>query len=313
MTTRPQFGPAVEICAAADGRPAEWVQLFPAGPAIAARDGRGWTLDAATVAAAFDAPVAVDIEHATQVKGAQGEAAPAVGWIEAVEARAGALWGRVAWLSEGAELVGRRAYRFLSPAFTHDASRRIGRLVSAGLTNTPALRMAALAREDHSMDLTRLRQALGLAEDAGPEEMEARAAELAARPATERVDMARFAPRADLEQALARAAVAEGRLAEQARERLDAEIAEAVDGAVKAGKIAPVSRDFYVDACRADGGLEKFRAMVAKAPALVTPADPAPKPSGPGADGLTPEDVTVATAMGIDRAEFAKLKTEGAA
>lgn len=315
MTTRTLIGMPVQLCsdaASATGAAPEWIQLFPAGPRLLARDGRSWAFDADAVVAAFEAPVPVDYEHASEIKPLVGDPAPAVGWVEALAARDGAVWGRVAWLAEGAEKVASRAYRFCSPAFLrHPVTGAVTRLRSVGLTNTPALRLPALAREDHAMELTRLEKSLGLAEGASPEEMEARAAELAARPEAAAVDMARFAPRADLDQALARAAAAEGRLADLAREQADAEIAAAVDAAVKDGKIAPVSRDFYVDACRADGGLEKFRAMVAKAPALIARVDPAAPPA-PASDRLTAEDVAVCSALGIERAEFARLKTEEA-
>ena len=71
------------------------------------------------------------------------------GWIAALEARNGALWGKVEWTERGREAgTTSREYRYLSPVFLHskDSPQRILQLLSAGLTNSPNLRMTALNR-----------------------------------------------------------------------------------------------------------------------------------------------------------------------
>jgi len=314
--------------AAEDGAAPAWVQLTP-GSAMAARDGRFWRLSSpdAVIAAfrAHGADLPVDMEHATQIRGASGEAAPAVGWIKEIVARAAggasdagaALWARVEWLDAGRKAVASRAYRYLSPAFTWDkATGEVTAIVSAALTNTPALRMAALSRAEKEtpMDLSRLAKAADLPETASLPEIEvAVCAMKQMRDRADAPDMAKFAPRADVEQALARAQAAEAALKARDDADLTARIAAAVDGAVEAGKIAPAARGFYVDACRAEGGLDKFVAMVAASPALVASATPAAKPDGgAGFGALTAEDLAVCAALGIDKADFAKLKGEAA-
>jgi len=309
-TARSQ-GEGIRIAAARDGAP-DWVQLMPAGQ-IVARDGRRWRLsDPAAVVAAFasnGADLPVDLEHATQIKGAAGEAAPAVGWIRAMEVRDGAIFARVDWTEAGREAVASRAYRYISPAFASSKSTgEITAIFSAGLTNTPALRLAALSRkkEDDDMDLSRFALAAGLPATAGEAEIEAAIAALRRHDTT---DLARFAPRADLDQALARAGTAEAEIARIREEAATAAIDAALDAAIEAGKIAPASREFYVHACRAEGGLAKFEAMIASAPAIVAPAD-RPKKAPQSSDGLTPEDIATCAAMGIDRAEFARARAE---
>lgn len=315
-------GAGLALAATEDGAAPEWVQLTP-GRTMAARDGRFWRLSSpdAVIAAfrSYGADLPVDMEHATQIKGASGEAAPAVGWIKEIVARAAdegaALWARVEWLEAGRKAVAGRAYRYLSPAFTWDkATGEVQAIVSAALTNTPALRMAALSRAEKEtrMDLSRLAKAAELPETASLPEIEvAVCAMKAMRDRVDAPDMAKFAPRADVEQALARAEAAEAALKARDAAELDARIGAAVDAAVEAGKIAPAARGFYLDACRAEGGLDKFAAMVAASPVLVTPATPAQKPEG-GAGALTAEDVAVCAALGIDKTAFAKLKGETA-
>lgn len=136
----------------ADGETPEWVQLIPAGPGIRGVDGRVWTMsDADKVVGTFrnrGIELPIDIEHSTQVKGARGEEAPAVGWIHDMEARATGLWGKVKWNTKGEALLRERAYRYLSPVFS--AGKRTGavtRMVSAALTNNPNLDLVALNRE----------------------------------------------------------------------------------------------------------------------------------------------------------------------
>lgn len=140
---------------ASSGAPApEWVQMFPAPDAktkkIAARDGRVFKLsDPSAFVASFNAQkhdVPFDLEHASEIKAPNGDPAPASGWITELQERGGEVWARVEWTSDGAEAVQSRKYRYASPAFNTDRkSGEITTLVSAGLTNRPALNMPALA------------------------------------------------------------------------------------------------------------------------------------------------------------------------
>jgi phage I-like protein len=61
-----------------------------------------------------------------------------------------------------------KAYRFISPVFTHDVAGNVTGLLRASLTNTPNLRgMAALHQAETNMDLlAQLRKLLGLPDDA---------------------------------------------------------------------------------------------------------------------------------------------------
>lgn len=108
-----------ELASTDQGAPA-WIELFPAGPRIDARDGRTFYANTAAVLAAFQAnrgPLPIDYEHGQDLLAARGEAAPAAGWIVAVEDRNGAVWGQVEWTARAAQMIAAREYRFLSPAF----------------------------------------------------------------------------------------------------------------------------------------------------------------------------------------------------
>lgn len=91
----------------------------------------------------------------------------------------------------------------------------------------------------------------------------------------------KFVPRADYDAAVARAANAEQKIADQAKTEMETAINAEVDAALKAGKITPATAEYHKANCRADGGLDRFRAFVAAAPVIG---------DGSGLDGKKPGD-----------------------
>jgi len=134
------------------GPPPDWVELVPAGPEVVGVDGRRWVNDTPQgIVATFQQrgrPMVIDWEHATEHRASQGLDAPAAGWIDRMEVRAGAIWGHVQeWTARARQQLTERAYRFLSPVFQFEkVSGRIVNITSAALTNTPNLTLAALNR-----------------------------------------------------------------------------------------------------------------------------------------------------------------------
>jgi len=286
------------------------------GGYVAARAGHGGF-------GANGADLPIDHEHATEVAAPHGRPAPAVGWIVALEARDGAVWGRVSWTDEGRRAVAAREYRYISPVFHFDReSGEVLSLASAGLTNQPALRLPALARRqgdggdpnrppetEDPMIPSAICRALDLQEGAAePLVLEAiqrlKTEKAAARAAAEAPPLDRFVPRADHDRARARIAELEAAEAARAAATVEAE----VDAAVQAGKITPAGRDFYLAACRAEGGLERFRAFVASAPEMGGRAGGLDKAPGKGAGVLTEDEKAACRAVGWSEADFATWK-----
>ena len=147
----------------------KWVQLVPGGT-FSGDDGRGpyHLEDASAVIAASLKPgdkLVFDQDHATDRSLVSGIPAPARGWITALQARDGGIWGQVEWTEEGKRLLTSKEYRGVSPVFSHDkTSGRVLRVLRASLTNAPNLPVATLhAKDPTHMDLiTQLRTALGL-------------------------------------------------------------------------------------------------------------------------------------------------------
>lgn len=306
------------LALAADGGAPEWVQLMPAGPAIQGRDGRAWTMpDAAALAARSRTPFAFDWEHGQDLRAPAGEAAPAAGWVEALDVRDGQVWGRVEWTERARSAISAREYRFVSPAFLFSPDGQVVELIGAALVNRPNFDMAALNSRTETPMLKALLAALGLPETAT--EADAVAAlnrqrdELkTALNASATPPLEKFVPRADYDAALNRATAAEAALADQAKAAHEARVQAAIDGALKAGKIAPASKDFYLATCRTAEGFVAFEGFLAAAPSVFGVSDVETR-SGAAATALNAEQKAAAKAMGIGEAEFVKFVAAQAA
>lgn len=304
-----------------EGAVPDWVQLTPQGPHLPSRDGRSWSLPdpdavvqayAARAASGMEAPV--DFEHATHVKGDKGERADAIGWVKELANRDGALWGRIDWTETGRAAIASRGYRYLSPGFFFAGPQRVvSRLASVGLTNLPNFDLPALNREtseteNDPMDPAVL-EALGLTPTAtaaeavlainGLKSAEQLALNRAATP-----DPENFVPKADHQLALNR--ITEFETAEKGRAEQAA--VEAVDAAVTEGKIAPASRDYHLATCRAEGGLERFRAFVATQPVIAAPSDLGKKDPGAKPGQLNAEELAVCRQLGMSVEDFAAAR-----
>ncbi len=171
-------GVGAEIAFNAAGGVPEWIMVVPAGKdgLIETVDGRGpyRVSDVAQLLQrslhAAGGRLALDENHSTDLAAPNGGPSPARGWIIELQPRDGAIYGRVDWSASGSELMTEKAYRYISPVFTHDKAGNILALLRASLTNTPNLiGMAALnSQTENDMDLLQqLRTVLGLGDDAG--------------------------------------------------------------------------------------------------------------------------------------------------
>lgn len=178
------------------------IQLLPLGT-FSGRDGRGpYTVaDAAAIIAhskalAPDGQLPVDYGHEMELGDAGARAA---GWITDITLEDDGIYGAVSWTAAAAKSISDREFRFISPAFAHDAAGNVLALISAALTNKPnldlqslnthnsrAVRQSSTTQENHTMQkslLERLRESFGLAADATEETVVAHSSALAAREA----------------------------------------------------------------------------------------------------------------------------------
>lgn len=300
-----------------DGAPIapEWVQLIPAGE-FAGRDGRGpYLLDVEAVLAAFakggiDLPI--DYDHQTLDADAKAGPVPAAGWIKELQAREGALWGRVEWTPRAADLIAAREYRFLSPVFRHDKQGRVLSLEGAGLTHYPNLDLDPVAHtKGEPMDddiIERLRYLLNLPTLATPQEIVAELEKLVARlneaeataAQARHPDPAQWVPMAQHKAVADELARLQAEVSAQKAEGL-------VSAAMRAGKLAPALKDWAMDYASRDP--QGFAAWTEKAPVILPPdGEPAAHRAAHDADTLSEEDRIACALLGMSEADFAAHK-----
>jgi phage I-like protein len=310
-----------------EGEIPERIMIVPSGAVVKGRDNREWkNPDPERVALNSNVRLSalpVDENHSTDLSAPKGGSSPAFGWMKNLCAdEAGALWADVEWTKRGREALAQKEYRFISPVFLHNEKGEINCVLRAALTNSPNLNLPALNSErlenmntEVSMN-KELLAALGLPETATEADALAavkslNAAKTAAAPQTDKttVDLAAYAPRADLNAMEERAVAAEKQLADLNAVQLKKDAEAAVDEAVKNRKIAPASKAEYLALCATKEGLESFKKIAAASPAIVSEGAQAPEgaPPAAGSVSLNAEQTQLAAAMGYTPEEFQKI------
>ena len=305
----------------------EKIQLLPAGDYVAGRDGRRWTKRSAEAIAQksneYLPQHIIDENHATDLKAPKGEGSPAMGWFNNIRAGDdGSIWADAVWTARGKAALENQEYRYISPVFKVGQDGEIEVLMRAALTNSPNLELPALNStrtepadnpvKENAMN-KEICAALGLAETATENDVLAAITALKTQAnSAQTVDLAAYAPRADLAQMEARAVQAERALAEMNAAQLKAKAIAAVEKAVADRKIAPASKEAYIAMCATEEGLSNFSKIMESSPALI-PAGASGAAGTPPASSeaeLNAEDETFCKAMGYTKEEWLKIKGE---
>ncbi|MBQ9206869.1 MAG: hypothetical protein IJ158_09170 [Treponema sp.] len=314
---------------AADGEVPSRIQILPAGAEICGVDGRHWkNSDPAALCAKMNASsrvtvkngCVIDENHSTDLAAPKGGQAPALGWFKNFTVEAdGSTWADVEWNSRGEQAVANREYRYISPVFTRDKDGNILEILRAALTNNPNLDNPALnssqeTAEEKNMD-KELCAALGIPETATVQDALAAIAQLKTElnsAQSKTVDLAAYAPRADLTAAQQRAEKAERELAELNAASLKEKATAAVEQAVKDGKIAPASKDVYMELCATQDGLAQFEKIMAASPSINGGAQvPDKAPANGESVELNAAEKKFASSMGYTEEEWQKIKEAG--
>lgn len=306
--TLPGFGRALPIALNAEGAAPEWIAVLPKGPILAGHDGRRWTMkDPQAVVAAFEArglKAPIDINHAEHLKAPKGDESPAAGWIEELQARDGAVFGRVEWTPRGGAALASHDYRYFSPALQYDRGGNVTGLLGGGLVNSPNFTMPALNAATIGEPMKTILAKLGLPETASENDAVARIAEMQTALNARQPDLAAFVPRADYELALNARKTAEAAVAAREKADHDSEVTRLIDDALKAGKIAPASKDFYLATCASAEGLAQFKKFVAVQPSVFANSGLEEKKLDDPKIALNAAEEEVLNAMGLSREDY---------
>jgi phage I-like protein len=303
----------IDVYAAADQATAEaktapeWIKLAPRGK-FTARDGRSFDADPEVLVQRFDADgvaVPVDVDHATVKKAMFGDVAPAVGWIEKLEARADGLYGQVAWLDEGVRVLAARTHRYVSPALKADDFGKAIWLHSAGLVAAPAISMPAVASAQPKTEPTMLKAiaaALGLTEDAAEASCLSAITTLRGR-----IDPAVHQQTLDTLSAVQ--TELDGIKKADRKKTVDA----LLEGALTAKKISPAQRESYEALCATDDGLAQVTKLIETLGAGLAPTALDTKRAPGDVSTLSAEDRDVMKMLGQTEEEFRKANNLTAA
>jgi phage I-like protein len=308
---------AMPLALNSDGNVPEQIQLVPAGR-MPTRDGVFFTNDMPhLVVERFEndpGDKVIDYEHATDLKVA--DEAPAAGWIKSIFVNdAGEIWGNVEWTPKARSYIANKEYRYISPALLVEKSegQRVAYLLRASLTNTPRLHMKALNKlptepeepEKPAMKhetRVELCRKLGLADEASDEailvglnqlqEQTTLALNSAKNPSADK-----FVPIEDYQTVSAKLEEVQAELNSTHADKATA----AVDAAVKAGKIAPATRDYHLKTCSTKEGLELFNSTYAEAAPLAIAGKPQAKGNpDESAEELTKAELEVCKQLSLD-------------
>lgn len=286
-----------------------WIKITPRG-AFTSRDGRSLDTDPELLASRFAAEgvaLPIDIDHATVKKAMFGDAAPAVGWIEKLEARPDGLYGQVTWLDEGLRVLTARTHRYISPALKAGDDGKAIWLHSAALVAAPGISMPSVASADpliktENTMLKIIAQALGLAPEAAETSCLSAIEGLKAR-----VDPAVHKQALDL--LAAKTAELDTIGAAARKSKVDA----LLEGALKAKKITPAQRESYELLCASDDGLVQVTKLIETLGTGLSASGLDNKTVPDGVYTLSAEDREVMTQMGLTEDQYRKANGLAAA
>lgn len=360
--TRPA-SPSAEVAATcsfqveigADGKAPSAFKLLPFGDPFEARDGRSWRLvdrahAEAVVARSRDwlagADMMVDYDHQSALAATPGVGgrAPASGWVKGLEVRDDGIWAvDVEWTPAAEAALASREYRYISPWFySAPGTRLVTRIRNAGLTNSPALDLPALAQTEtggahpgEDPDMTKIYLAAAslasaLARPAeGLDEATALAAIAELKQSRDNAQAALAAVAKDLglgEDADGEAVLASVQAARTAGQpdpklyvpkagydELAAKIARieedrvlaSVDQAVAEGKLAPAMKQWAIDLGKKD---EPALASFLASAVPVLGGQQVKGTPVPDKGKLTEEEAAICAQLGLDEAEYLKTR-----
>lgn len=317
----------------------EWILLLPVGRVELLDRAEPLQVDPESLAAMVMAfrsrgvDLVIDYEH----QSLQGRQAPAAGWIKELEDRGDGLWARVEWTLQAREYLRNREYRYFSPVLQLDPeTRKPLALMQVGLTNVPAIKRlpplvakweagekeaAAVPRQTSKdgdkgkgEEVEKLKSFLGLGPDAEDQAVWAGVGEFCRNLAAilklpAEATAAQILEAAQTGQQKAQQLAAVEKELQQLKSRLAAETtAQAVEEALKAGKITPAQKGWALEYYRQDPG--GFQTFVARAPQLL--------PIGKGlqlleedgntAGRLVPEEVVLCRALNLAPEQYLQAK-----
>ena len=299
-----------------------------------------------TLAYAGDRELPLDYEHQIDLSRDNGKPAPAAGWMKSLQARPDGIYAEVEWTDQAREMISQREYRYISPTFLHGKGGEVSVILRAALVNAPALDMPALAKTqdgDTTMKETLMQKILaklGLQTDASETEVDAAMQRIrmdkdddkgnkdkdgkgmmstlrdllgleedAGETAVTAALKAKLEPDGndDDDSIMAQLKAINKRLDDADLNATATAAEQAVDAAIKAGKITPAQRDAMIGLAKTNR--EQFDAAMKVAPTLLKSGEQYKMaPEGDGEAHLSSEEKAICKSMGVSEEDYAKQR-----
>jgi phage I-like protein len=320
----------IALLASGEAGVPEWIEILPAGGTIHGRDGRVFSNDdsaqvvANTIEYNTGRDIVVDYEHATDKAASRGQPAPAAGWINQLEVRDAAIWGKVSWNATARAMISSKEYRYISPVFLHTKATDGGKvlvILRAALTNDPNLSLTALntpqPQPETSMNIPKILAALGLQATATEAEVvtainSARAAQAQSMGTP---DLTAYVPKAQHDAVVTELNTVKADNAKRDKDAFAASVEAMLDTAIGAGKVVPAAREQYKAMCATQAGLDNFKALVEKLPVIASAESgvTAGKVGDTATGVLGAEEIAACSALGLTHEQFLATKKKEAA
>ena len=276
------------------------IMLLPKSP-ITGRNGFNYSFDVEEILTNFtknNLEIPIDINHATEIKAPKGEDAPAVGWVKSIEADVdGNIWGNVEWNNTNEWRLKYKEYKYYSPALRSDIQGKVNRINSVGLVNKPNFDVSALNFENNTgeikMEIDKdILNSLGLNEGVSKDAVIQSIHNL-----KNNKELVEQINSLNME------------LQQEKNNIFNNKKNEAIDKALRSGKIAPVTKEFYVNTLNSEDTLQAFIETMDKAPSILNSSIDS-KLQNKDINTLNFEENKHCTKYGLSLEEFKKKKEE---
>lgn len=266
----------------------------------------------------------IDENHKTDYTAGTGQSTEAMGWMHDFFVKEdNSVWALVEWTFKGATRIENKEYKYISPVYEVDKLGNIISILRAAITNSPNLRLAALNNNSNNTNNNKgecmtkdinnaINNALGISENA--EDSEILTAINNAKKENESLKRELNAERENtktlteknqnLEKALNEV---NKELAQFKKTSIEKEALQVVEKAINDGKIAPATKEVYLQLCMEEGGIEKFNKIMENTPKAKL-FEESNMPSKTDNTSLNEADEKVAKAMGYTKEKMLEMK-----
>ena len=252
--------------------------------------------------------LAIDFDHAIYLRGGGA----AIGWINGLELRDGAIWGtQIEWLDDAAYMLKNKRYRYYSPHYlVNSQSREILRLDVVSLVNRPRIAVDALNQLNNSQQeesMTVQEQLNAALQDNAKQIQET----LEAQKKSAALEIELNGAQKEIEALKGEVKKFQDAQEQEQSAKLKESLNAFLEEQVKDGKLPPAQKEFYSEVVRTEEQLNSLKATLKDAPVILPVAD---KSGGtePEAEnslnslGYSNEEIELANSLGLEAKDLAK-------